>query len=104
MQSSSIKVLCQNLLKVASNPIVKGQAEGLSTTFTKAFELFAKCHKGYNSNVVTNSAIKQTGNLKKYLHVSDTPKPTINIHRTIHHYLPRVLPPSSQRCTSWRTM
>lgn len=92
MQSSSIKVLCQNLLKVASNPIVKGKAEALSKTFTKAFELFAKCHKGYNSNVVTNSAIKQTGNLKKYLHVSDMSKPTINIHRTRHHHLPRVLP------------
>lgn len=76
MQSNSIKVLCQKVMKVASNLIVKGQSEDVSTTFTKTFELFVKCHKRYNSNVVTNSAIKQTGNCFKYL--SNTPKFTID--------------------------
>ena len=80
------KVLCQNLTKVASNPTVKEQAEAVSTTFTKAFELFAKCHKGYNSNVVTDSDIKQTGNWLKYFRV--TLKFFTNIHRTRHHCLP----------------
>jgi hypothetical protein len=61
MQSSNIKVLCHNLIQVTSSPTLKQEAEAVSETFTKAFELFGKCHRGYNSNVVTNSAIKQTG-------------------------------------------
>ena len=61
LQSNSIKVLSQNLKQVASSPTVKQEAEAVSATFTKAFELFAKCHKGYNANVVTNATIKQTG-------------------------------------------
>ena len=47
--------------QVASSPTVKQEAEAVSATFTKAFELFAKCHKGYNANVVTDATIKQTG-------------------------------------------
>ena len=61
LQPSSIKVVCQNLTKVTNNPTVKQQAEAVSSTFTTALELFAKCHKGYNCNAVTDSAIKQTG-------------------------------------------
>lgn len=60
IQSSSIKVLCQNMVTVAPNAELKAKAEVVSATFTRAFELFAKCHRGYNSNVVTNPVIEQT--------------------------------------------
>ena len=47
LQSSSIKVLCQNLISVAISPTLKREAEAVSETFSQAFELLAKCHKGY---------------------------------------------------------
>ena len=46
---------------MASSPTLKQEAEGVSETFSQAFELFAKCHMGYNANVVTDTDIKQTG-------------------------------------------
>ena len=51
----------ENLTKVTRNLTVKEKAEAVSVTFTKAFELLAKCHKEYNSNLVTDSDINQTG-------------------------------------------
>ena len=63
LRSTSIKVyiLCQILTKVTSAPTVKQEAMAVSATFTKAFELFAKYHEGYNANSVTDSTMKQTG-------------------------------------------
>ena len=46
MQPESIRVLCQNLTKVTTDPIIKAESENVSATFSTLFELFLKCHTG----------------------------------------------------------
>ena len=60
-QPKSIKTLCHNITKVAESSSLKVQAEHVNTTFIEAFEFLAKCHRRYNSNVVTETDIRQTG-------------------------------------------
>ena len=109
LQSSSIKVLCQNLISVASSPTLKREAEAVSETFSQAFELFAKCHKGYNANVVTDSAIKQTGEEPTQIvtlliindHKNSQNKTLSPSWTTIDARF--LMPPSCRKCTSWKT-
>ena len=48
------------------HPTVKTLADKATNTFALAFELFGKCHRGYNSSHMTHEDIDELGKNKFY--------------------------------------
>ena len=63
--------LCRNLLKVTHHPSLASHVQKVSDSFTTAFDLFSKCHKGYNSNAVDEKDIEVLG--RQVLHTLHYP-------------------------------
>ena len=56
-------VILDGLEAVASDhcPSMLAEATEVATRFRTALALFGKCHRGYNSGVITDKAIDQLG-------------------------------------------
>ena len=68
---SSITSLCDSIKKVAADyPCAQSQANSIANKFAQAFELFGKCHRGYNSShCLSNEDIDQLGKLKQFTYL-----------------------------------
>ena len=109
MQPENFRVLCQNITTVTTITTIKADSETVSSTFTRAFELFSKCHRGYNSNIVSDTDIQQIGihtenkihfhNISLILNSQNKTSPTSS--STIEFTF--LMPPFSPKCISWRT-
>ena len=91
MQPDKFTRLCSNISKVTTNESVLPHAQEVSSKFITAFDLFSKCHRGYNSNVVDDKAIEDLGTYIKYTGVLFYPKLWCCFHRKGHCQVPAVL-------------
>ena len=65
VQTENITKLCTNVCKVNSHPSLTSETQAASEKFTTVFRYLSQCHKGYNSNMVTEADIDAPGKLAK---------------------------------------